>query len=346
VYPLNVHIFGNIGGFFMNQKRWFALLAAVVLFIVSIGFQVATSIASTNFEQIFAFPESKFQEEVMEKGTNGKIVVLHLDGVIQDTAPSTLLNTTSYNHKQFLEMLDEAGKDASVDGIILRINTPGGGVVESAEVHDKIVEIQKEHKKPIYVSMGNTAASGGYYISAPADKIVAHPATLTGSIGVIMEGYNLSGLTDKLGIEVNTIKSGEHKDIMSTFREMTDEERQILQTMIDDMYGDFVQVIVDGRDMSEQKVRELGDGRVYTGSQAKENGLVDQLGTLDDTIELMKTDLKLKDAQVVKYNSPLGLEQFFGMSMQSLVGKDEELVNMMDIIRESNAPRAMYLYSN
>jgi protease IV len=330
----------------MNKKRWFAILAAAVLFFVSMGFQFMTSIASTNFEQLFAFPESKFQEEVIEEGMNGKIVVLNLDGVIQDTAPSSLINTTSYNHRQFLEMLDEAGKDSNVDGIILRVNTPGGGVVESAEVHDKILEIQAEYEKPVYVSMGNTAASGGYYISAPADKIVAHPATLTGSIGVIMQGYDLSGLTDKLGIEFNTIKSGEYKDIMSTFREMTDEERVLLQEMIDDMYGDFVQVIVDGRGMSEEKVRELGDGRVYTGNQAKENGLVDELGSLDDTIAMMKEDYELGNAEVVKYNNPLGWESVFGMSVQSIIGKDEELVNMLEIVQESNTPRAMYLYSN
>ncbi|WP_026905573.1 signal peptide peptidase SppA [Paucisalibacillus globulus] len=330
----------------MNKKRWFAILAAAVLFFVSMGFQFMTSIASTNFEQLFAFPESKFQEEVIEEGMNGKIVVLNLDGVIQDTAPSSLINTTSYNHRQFLEMLDEAGKDSNVEGIILRVNTPGGGVVESAEVHDKILEIQAEYEKPIYVSMGNTAASGGYYISAPADKIIAHPATLTGSIGVIMQGYDLSGLTDKLGIEFNTIKSGEYKDIMSTFREMTDEERVLLQEMIDDMYGDFVQVIVDGRGMSEEKVRELGDGRVYTGNQAKENGLVDELGSLDDTIALMKEDYELGNAEVVKYNNPLGWESVFGMSVQSIIGKDEELVNMLEIVQESNTPRAMYLYSN
>ncbi len=346
MYPFTVDIFGKTGGFFMNKKRWFAILAAAVLFFVSMGFQFMTSIASTNFEQLFAFPESKFQEEVIEEGTNGKIVVLHLDGVIQDTAPSTLLNTTSYNHRQFLEMLDEAGKDSSVDGIILRVNTPGGGVVESAEVHDKIVEIQAEYEKPVYVSMGNTAASGGYYISAPADKIVAHPATLTGSIGVIMQGYNLAGLTDKLGIDINTIKSGKHKDIMSTFREMTDEERALLQEMIDDMYGDFVNVIVDGREMTEEKVRELGDGRVYTGNQAKANGLVDEIGSLNDTIALMKEDNELGNAAVVKYNNPLGWEQFFGMSIQNFVGKDEELVSVLEIVRESNTPRAMYLYSN
>src|SRR5690606_28821455 len=232
------------------------------------------------------------------------------------------------------------------DGIILRVNTPGGGVVESAEVHDKIVEIQEQYEKPIYVSMGNTAASGGYYIAAPADKIVAHSATLTGSIGVIMQGYNLAGLTEKLGVDVNTIKSGKHKDIMSTFREMTDEERALLQEMIDDMYGEFVQVIVDGREMSEAKVRELGDGRVYTGNQAKENGLVDELGSLDDTIALMKKDYELDNATVVKYNKPLGFEQLLGMSVQNFVGKDQELMSVLEIVKESNTPRAMYLYSN
>ncbi|GGA85408.1 signal peptide peptidase SppA [Ornithinibacillus halotolerans] len=330
----------------MNKKRWFALLAAAVLFIVSIGFQFVTSVASTNFDQLFAFPESKFEEEVIEEGTRGKIVVLHLNGVIQDTTPSTVLNTTSYNHKVFLEMLEEAGKDSSVDGIVLRVNTPGGGVVESAEIHDKIVEIKEEYKKPIYVSMGNTAASGGYYISAPADKIVAHPATLTGSIGVIMQGYDISGLTEKLGIEFNTIKSGEYKDIMSTFRGMTDSERALLQEMIDDMYGDFVQVIVDGRGMSEDKVRELGDGRVYTGNQAKENGLVDEIGSLDDTIAMMQEEHKLKNAQVVQYNQPQGWEQLFGLTVENFVSKDEELINVLNIVQESNIPRAMYLYSN
>ncbi|WP_047979812.1 signal peptide peptidase SppA [Ornithinibacillus contaminans] len=330
----------------MNKKRWFALLAAVVLFVVSLGFRFVTSVASTNFEQLFSFPENKFEEEVLENGTQGKLVVLYLDGVIQDTTPSSFINTTSYNHRQFLEMLEEAGDDPTVDGIILRINTPGGGVVESAEVHDKLVEIQAEQEKPIYVSMGNTAASGGYYISAPADKIIAHPATLTGSIGVIMQGYDLSGLADKLGVEVNTIKSGEFKDIMSTYRDMTDEERELLQTMIDDMYADFVQVIVDGRGMSEQTVRKLGDGRVYTGSQAKDNGLVDELGSLEDTMEMMKADLELENAQIVTYNQPFGIDRFFGMSMKNLFGKDTELFNMMDSIRESNAPRAMYLYSN
>ncbi|MEF2293899.1 signal peptide peptidase SppA [Virgibacillus dokdonensis] len=330
----------------MNAKRWWAILIAAVLLLASLGFRFMGSIATTNFEDMFKLDDNQFEEEIIEEGVGDKIAVLELNGIIQDTAPSPVLNTTSYNHKRFLDMLEQAGEDSTVDGIILRVNTPGGGVVESAEIHDKIIEIQEQYEKPIYVSMGNTAASGGYYISAPANKVVAHAATVTGSIGVIMEGYDLSGLAEKWGIDFNTIKSGEYKDILSFSREMTDEEREILQTMVDDMYADFVNVIVDGRGMSESKVRELGDGRVYTGSQAKENGLVDELGSLDDTIAYMAEDNDFDDVQVVKYNYATGFNEWLGMSVQSMFTDEAEFLGIMDMIRQSNAPRAMYLYTN
>src|SRR5690625_2794645 len=122
-----------------------------------------------------------YGEDIVRVGDpENKIVVLNLEGIIQDTGEAAFINEGGYHHDQFLTMLDQSRIDESVDGIILKVNTPGGGVVESAEIHDKVVEIRKETEKPIYVSMGNTAASGGYYVSAPADKIVAHPATLTG----------------------------------------------------------------------------------------------------------------------------------------------------------------------
>ncbi|WP_163581457.1 signal peptide peptidase SppA [Gracilibacillus saliphilus] len=332
----------------MNQKRWIALVVAAGLFLASIGFQFFSSMATADFENMLNFqdPDDKFGEKVIERGSgNNKIAVLHLDGVIQDTTPSTLINTNSYNHQRFLDMLDKAGEDNRVNGIILRVNTPGGGVVESAEIHDKILEIQEQYEKPIYVSMGNTAASGGYYISAPADKIVAHNATLTGSIGVIMESFNFAEFADEHGIDFNTIKSGEYKDIMSMSREMTDDEREILQTMIDDMYAEFVQVIVDGREMSEDRVRELGDGRVYTGSQAQEEGLVDELGSLDDTIEIMRGDHDLANAQVIEYEPGFNFNQWFGGTVQSMLRSESDLIGIKDLLRENNAPRAMYLYS-
>ncbi|HLR62061.1 MAG TPA: signal peptide peptidase SppA [Lentibacillus sp.] len=330
----------------MNKTRWIALGIAVVLLVVSIGFRFMSSLFSTDVEALFDMPDQPFQEKVVEEGTGKKIAIVELDGVIQDTSTASVLNSGGYNHDRFLKKLEHVGEDRSVSGVVLRVNSPGGGVVESDEIHDKIVEIREEHNKPVYVSMGNTAASGGYYVSAPANKIVAHSATLTGSIGVIMQSYNFTELADKLGIDMNTIKSGEFKDIMSSTRKMTDEERDILQTMIDDMYADFVQVIVDGRDMSESKVRELGDGRVYTGQQAADNGLVDGLGTLEDTTAMMKKDFEWPNAQVVKYQGGYAWESFLGGQVKSMFNnEDQNLMAIQDLLQQTDGPRAMYLYS-
>ncbi|WP_240374980.1 signal peptide peptidase SppA [Bacillus piscicola] len=330
----------------MNGKRWAAVGIAAFLLVVSVGFQIVTSIASTNFDQVLGGSDDGIEEKIVESGQGGgKIAIITLEGVIQDTgsAPS-LVNTATYNHRQFLRLLEKAGEDASVSGVILRVNTPGGGVVESAEIHDKVKEIQ-EHGKPVYVSMGNTAASGGYYVSAPADKIVAHPATVTGSIGVIMQSINYAKLAEDIGLEFNTIKSGKYKDIMSGNREMTKEEKAILQSMVDDFYGDFVKVIASGRDMPEKKVREIGDGRVYSGKQAKEVNLVDELGTLEDTIEIMKKEEDIKDPLVVRYQGGFTFNQFLGTSARSLFVSDSELLGIKELLMDSETPRAMYLYT-
>lgn len=330
----------------MDKKRWIALVIAAILFVFSIGFQLTATVASSDFSNLLRNNTKGFSEKVIENGNgNEKIAVIHLEGVIQDGTGNSLINANAYNHKLFLKMLEEVGKDRTVDGLVIRVNSPGGGVVESAEIHDKITVIQEEYKKPVYVSMGNTAASGGYYIAAPADKIVAHPATLTGSIGVIMESINFADLADKYGVDFNTIKSGEFKDIMSSSRKMTKEEREILQTMIDELYDEFVQVIVDGRGLSEKEVRKLGDGRVYTGTQAKEQALVDELGSMDDTIAMMKKDYDLDHASVVEYGSGLDIGGFLGSKVQGMFGSESDLIGIKDLLRESNAPRAMYLYS-
>lgn len=332
----------------MNGKRWLALGVAVGLFLVSIIVQISTSVATTDFADVFAEDEKLFEEIVVEKGSansNHKIAVLNLDGVIQDTGEGSVFDTAGYNHQRFLKMIEAAGKDRTVDGIILRVNSPGGGVVESAEIHKKIEEVQGETEKPVYVSMGNTAASGGYYVSALADKIVANPATLTGSIGVIMESTNYSELADRLGIDFNTIKSGEFKDIMSGSRKMKGEEKEILQDMVDEMYDEFVQVIMDGRGMSEDTVRDLGDGRVYTGKQAKDNNLVDDLGTLDDTIAMMEDDYDLKGSTVIQYEASFGFKNLFGASAQSMFKSDSELNGILELAKQSDGPQAKYLYA-
>lgn len=329
----------------MNSKRWAALIIAGALFLVSIAYQIATSGAGEEYTNILE--DDLFDEKIVEQGNwEDRIAVLDLQGIIQDTGEVPFMDSLAYDHRQFLQMIDTAAEDPTIDGIIINVNSPGGGVVESAEIRDKIIEAQEESDKPVYVSMGNTAASGGYYISAPADKIFAQPATLTGSIGVIMESINYTELAEELGVDFDTIKSGEFKDIMSASRPMTDEDEEILQTMVDEMYDEFVDVIVDGRDLSEEEVRDLADGRVYTGKQAKELELVDELGSLDDTITVMEDDLDLGDAQIVEYEASYGFGQLFGMTAQNLFGSDNELKGVISLIRDTSGPRAMYLYSN
>lgn len=329
----------------MSSKRWAALIIAIALFLISVFYQVSTSVSQEDSQGMVASQGNLFGEKVIKQGSlgGGKIAVLNLQGVIMDTGEVPF--GLAYDHKGFLRMIDKAGKDETVDGIIIRVNSPGGGVVESAEIHDKIVEVKEVTGKPIYVSMGNTAASGGYYIAAPADKIFAHAATVTGSIGVIMENINFAELADEYGIDFNTIKSGEYKDIMSSSRPMTEDEQAILQTIIDDLYDDFVQVIVDGRGMSEETVRDIGDGRIYTGRQAEELDLIDGIGSLDDTIAVMEEDHGLNNSQVVEYRVGFGLSELLGFTVQNVFKPDADLQGILNAIRDSGGPRAMYLYS-
>lgn len=332
----------------MNGKRWAALGIAAVLFFVSIAVGVSTTLFTADTENIidglFA-SESAFYEEVIEgDDLTNVIAVFDVEGTIQDTGEASLLSSTTYNHRAFMDKLKMAEENDDIKGIILRVNSPGGGVVESAEIHDKILDIKKV-KKPVYVSMGSVAASGGYYISAPADKIYASPETMTGSLGVIMQGYNYEKLAKKYGVEFETIKSGPHKDIMSPTREMTGDEREILQDMIDNSYDQFVKIIADGRGMTEKEVREIADGRIYDGRQAKENHLIDDFGHLDDVIAAMKTDIGNKDAQVIRYTDEAGFGSLFSMGAQKMLGNDVETAALTKILSSSNSPRLMYLYA-
>lgn len=335
----------------MNGKRWAALGIAAGLFVFSVVLNFVTAFAFTDIEssvnELFAGGNEAFLEEVIEEGNaQKKIAVLDVNGVIQDTGDAaSLFASPGYNHKGFMDNLDYVKEDSTVKAIVIKVNSPGGGVVESAEIHDKIIEIQKETKKPVYISMGSMAASGGYYISAPADKIFASPETLTGSLGVIMQGYNYAGLAEKYGVEFVTIKSGPYKDIMSPTREMTDEERKILQSMINNSYDGFVKVISEGRGLTESQVKKIADGRIYDGRQAKELNLIDGFGYDDDVIEQLKKDHKLNGAQVVKYTENFGFGSMFSMGARKIMGDDLEMAGVMKLLSQPNSPRLMYLYA-
>ncbi|EAD2800554.1 signal peptide peptidase SppA [Listeria monocytogenes] len=335
----------------MNAKRWVALGIVFALLIVSALAKFTSSQIASMEESSPTFVESLFAdtgeltETVIEEGGDDTIAVLSVDGTIQDTGDSgSLLGGGGYDHSFFMQQLEQVRNDDYIQGVLLYVNSPGGGVMESAQIRDKILQIQKERNIPFYVSMGSMAASGGYYISAPADKIFASKETLTGSLGVIMQGYDYSELMKKLGVSDNTIKSGEYKDIMSGTRPMTEDEKKIMQSMIDDSYNEFVKVVAKGRGMSAEEVRKIADGRIYDGRQAKENGLIDEFGYQEDALEALKKEQGLADATVIQYDAPEDFSSLFSVAAQKISGQNADISQLIKLTGTLKAPRMMYLY--
>jgi protease-4 len=185
-----------------------------------------------------------------------------------------------------IEEIQQYLADDGVKAIILRVDSPGGGVGPSQEIYREIMRIKSNSKRKVVTSMGSVAASGGYYIACASDLIVANPGTITGSIGVVMQFSNFEDLLKKIGIKGVVLKSGEHKDIGSPFREMTPEEKRIMQEVLDNVHQQFIEAVAEGRKLDRSKVAQIADGRILTGEQAKNLGLVDQLGNLQDTIDI------------------------------------------------------------
>ncbi len=199
----------------------------------------------------------------------GKVAVLPISGMIADS-------------EQVIEQMKRFEKDNAVKAIVLRINSPGGGVAPSQEIYEEVRKLNA--KKPVLTSMGTIAASGGYYIASATRKIYANPGTMTGSIGVVMPFMNVKDLVDKIGLKGMAVKSGEFKDIGSPLREMTPEDRQVLQSVVDNVHLQFVNAVAAGRKLPREDVLKIADGRIFTGEQAKALKLVDALGNLEDTV--------------------------------------------------------------
>ena len=209
----------------------------------------------------------------LDFSSQDRVALIRSEGVILD-AQATISELKQYSENPL------------VKAIVLRIDSPGGGVVPSQEIHDAVKRVKNKSNKAVIASMGTVAASGGYYIAAATDRIIANPGTLTGSIGVIMEMANFEGLMKKVGVEGVVIKSGRFKDVGSPLRKMSDEERKLLQSVMDDVHHQFIQAVADGRSLEVSDVEPLADGRIYTGRQAKDARLVDELGDLDDAIHI------------------------------------------------------------
>lgn len=215
----------------------------------------------------------------------GEIGVVYIEGAITSDRGGGGLLEAQTGSGEIAAILRRASRDPGLKAVVIRLNSPGGTAAAAQEIGAELERLRKSGKK-VVASMGDTAASGAYWIAAGADQIVANPGTLTGSIGVIMERFDLQGLYGKIGVDTETFKSGPYKDMGSSARSSTPEERAIFQSMIDDIYSQFIDHVAWGRHKDPAEIRPLADGRVFTGRQAKELGLVDQLGDFHDAVLL------------------------------------------------------------
>ncbi|MFO7967007.1 MAG: signal peptide peptidase SppA [Archaeoglobaceae archaeon] len=241
----------------------------------------------------------------------GKIAVIRIEGAITGSSGLGILSSGT-SSTEIARQIKRAGEDPSVNAVVLRINSPGGSAASSQELYQEVLKV-RENGKVVVASMGDSATSGGYYVACGADKIIANPGTITGSIGVIFSQLQYSELMEKYGVEANVIKSGEYKDIGSPYRNMTEEDREVLQNMVDDIYNQFVNAVVEGRNMNRSKVLELADGKIFTGRQAQEKGLVDELGNYQDSIQMAADMAGVDKPQVVEYGRTTPFESFLGL---------------------------------
>ncbi len=232
-----------------------------------------------------------------------KIALINVEGLIVNARAAGLFSCGDNPVSLFRERLDAAASDRRVKAVVLRINTPGGAVTASDIMHRDLMAFRRETGKPVVACLMDVAASGGYYLAVGCDRICAHPTTVTGSIGVIMNLFDAHGLLSLVGVKSEPIKSGPNKDLGSPTRAMTEAERALLQKMVNSFHEQFVQRVAEGRHLPLQRVRELADGRVYTGLEAKELGLVDEVGYLEDALERALEMACLKDARVVAYDN-------------------------------------------
>jgi protease IV len=276
----------------MKKLHW--ALPALILFL---------SACSPHFHIDFLGKDEIKEVDIVETNSKNKILLLDITGTIQNMADPGLLNKEGDLLSQIKLRLQKARQDPRVKGIILRLDTPGGGVTASDILYHEILTFRRETGVPVTALMMGVAASGGYYVASACDTIIAHPSTLTGSIGVISIFPNVKGLMNKTGVEVNIIKTGDMKDAGSPFREMSDKDQKYFQSLIQDFYSQFLEVVYQARRnyLSREALEKLADGRVFTANQALENGLIDEIGYFDQAYQRTQDLAGVRNPRVIAY---------------------------------------------
>jgi len=319
---------------------WLIVILCIVSIIIGIilitnpkpGKEKGVRITSGSFDEIF-----RGSKELRIKATRDGVAIVHIYGAISIESEKSIFDPYPRGADSVVNYIAKLRKNRHVKAIVLRINSPGGTIAATQEI---CAEIERAKQKGIKVvaSMGDIAASGGYYVACAADKIIANEGTLTGSIGVIIAGLDLTGVFQKLYIKWNVLKSGKFKDILASWKEMSPEERDLLEAIIDDAYGQFTKYVAKGRDMNLEDVIKLADGRIYTGVQAKERKLVDDLGDLDKAVKMAAELAGLKgEPYIIKTK-----KEPFQLIMDLMDTKSKK--NMLNMVLQQNHVPVQYLY--
>jgi protease-4 len=302
----------------MKNLKWFVFLLCIVL-------------SGCAVVQMPLFPSVKpLEETVLEGKGKTKILLLDISGIISEKKKSEGLGLSQKISlvARVKEELQKAEGDSAIAGMIITINSPGGSVTASDIIYHELMQYKKQAGVKIIACLTGTATSGAYYVASAADEIIAHPTAVTGNIGVIAMKFNVEKLLSKIGIQEETIKSGEKKDILSPFRPSTPEEKDIIQTIINTLHERFVNVVLAGRKtlLSKKEIEQLADGRIFTADQALDMKLIDRVGYLDEAVEEMKKSLNLTEVQVITYNRPGSYVGTIYSGLPDISGKEINLV--------------------
>ena len=278
-----------------------------------------------------------------------KIAVIDVEGLLLNVDKPRLFGEGEHPVARLLEQLDKARKDKNVRAVILRINSPGGSVTASELMYNEVMDFRRRTQRPVVAVMMDVAASGGYYVACACDEIVAQRSTVTGSIGVLMQLFDFSGTMRKIGVEAPAITSAENKDAGSPFKKLDPEQRSIFQSVVDEMFESFVDVVDRGRpNLTREQVLGLADGRVYSATQAIEVGLIDRIANLRETIGAIKQELGLARVRLVAYRRPLGFRPNYYARAERSAPAGTQL-NLINVDASSwwlpPTPQFLYLWS-
>ncbi len=329
---------------------WVSIVLGFLL-VVSAGLNLLLILVAISAAGQFGVPQGQdaFQEVSVEGEGEQKILVMSIEGMITDQpGGGSLFAPRMSPVDRIKKQLDRAADDEQIKGIIMKVDSPGGGVTASDRIYHEIEKFKKERPNVYFLSlMENVAASGGYYVSAPSDYIMAHPTTITGSIGVIMQFFVVEGLLKKLDIKPISVipDKAEKKDLGSPYKSFSEEDRQIFKEIISEMYERFVDITAKGRNLDREKVIKLADGRIYHARQAVENGLIDETGYFGDAVEKIKSRQNLKKARIVKYNERVSLFGSVQAAVQSSSNSRVVSPRIERVLLGKSPPKFLYLWS-